>query len=669
MEIKLLKLSLVNFKGVKSESFEFLERETFIHGANGTGKTTLFDSFIWCLFGKDHLGRTDYQLKTWDKSGKTKPKAFCEVEAVIKIDGKVTTLRRVYAENWVKPKGEESEVFKGNETIPHINDVKVTMGEYNALVASWCNETVFKSITNPHYFPSLSKDEQRTILFAMCGEISNESVAGDNQAFKDLLLEITGVSFEAYRKELLAKKRRVNEELGDIEPRIDELKRTMPEIPNMEVIKKELEQKQSEIMLIEKSIADIVQRFQSSNSERLQIQSKVNELERENQIIEFEEKQKQDKAIQDVKIKISELERKISESKNLSEGRERLKLALVNSKNVLTSQLNELRAKYQEIVAEKLTYSDKAFICPTCERLLEVEDIEAKQAQLNANFNNDKAKRIEENKKKGLSVKAELEEIEKKIAEISEVSSEVVFMPGTKMDALKDELAKVSVPIAFTKTQLENFEKIKLYKENLEAPQEFESSQKYIQQKLLIQVEIDDLKSKLNLKSVVENTNIRISQLESQYKTLNQELAGYEKKEFTLKEFEFAKNTEYEARINKMFEFTKFKLFHTQVDGQIIQTCECMVDGTPYSTLNNAMQYGAGLDIINTISKFNDKYAPIWLDNRESVTEIPEMKTQVINLVVDKRAKRIIERSAFLAKIKAEEEAKEKERLAKLLPS
>lgn len=641
MEIKLLKLSLVNFKGVKSESFEFNEQETFIHGANGTGKTTLFDSFIWCLFGKDHQGRTDYHLKTWDETGKTKPKAFCEVEAVIEIDGKVTTLRRVYGEDWVKPKGEELEVFKGNSTTPFINDVKVTMTEYNALVASWCNETVFKSITNPQYFPNLSKDEQRTILFAMAGELTNEQIAEGNQAFKDLLLEITGVSFESYRKELLAKKRRVKEELEGIEPRIDELKRSMPEIPNMEAINKELEQKQSEILLVEQSISDVVQRSQGSNTERLEIQSKINELERENQRIEFEEKQKQDKAIQEVKIKIADLERKIYESKNSDETNKKILEKIENEKSGLVEELTKLRNEYGAISAETLVYSDKAFVCPTCERLLEVEDIEAKQAQLNANFNNSKATRLDENKKKGLRTKAILEEVEAHISELKAKSSqtESLFMPGTQMEALQAKLEEVSVPIKFTKQQLDNLEKIKWYKEKLEAPQEFESSQKYIDQKQVIQVEIDNLKSKLALKSVVENTNIRISQLESQYKTLNQELAGYEKKEFTLKEFEFAKNTEYEARINQMFEFTKFKLFKTQVDGQVVPECEAMYLGVPYSTLNNAKQYGVGLDIINTISKHNDKYAPIWIDNREGISEIPQMKTQVINLVVDSGCK------------------------------
>jgi len=62
-----------------------------------------------------------------------------------------------------------------------------------------------------------------------------------------------------------------------------------------------------------------------------------------------------------------------------------------------------------------------------------------------------------------------------------------------------------------------------------------------------------------------------------------------------------------------------------------------MVDGVPFSTLNNAMQIAAGLDIIHAISNKHGVSAPIWIDNRESVTEIPKMETQIINLVVDPR--------------------------------
>ena len=655
MEIKLKQLSLTNYKGVKSESFIFTERETFIHGANGTGKTTLFDSFIWCFFGKDHKGRSDYQLKTVDKNGKTKSKASCEVEAVILIDGSPTTLRRVYAENWVKPKGEPEEIFKGNETTYLINDVSVKKSEYDAMVSGWCNETVFKSITNPAYFPNLSKDEQRAILFGMAGEITNESVAANNEVFKTLLLEITGVSFESFRKELLAKKRRVKDELEGIAPRIDELKRNIPEIPDLEATNKTLEEKAAELLTIDQSMSDIATRSENANKGRMDVQSKINELERSNQQIAFDYQRKNDSKINDLNQKISEVrfeiqtaERKSNEARDLEAGRKQKIETLNSEKETKKVELLRAREEWTAITAETLVYGDGAFTCPACERLLEAEDIEAKQAQLNSNFNNVKAKKIDANKSKGMGIAARIKEIEDEIKLLEVPVSEPLFM-GTAMDELNSRIANYQAQIkaiqedetqvTVSEMQSINLKEIERLKDVLQNQQATESTETLISRKRDIQWEIDNLKKKLALKDIIENTNTRILQLENQYKTLNQELADLEKKEFSLKEFEFAKNTEYEARINKMFEFTKFKLFHTQVDGQIIPTCECMVDGVPYSTLNNAMQYGAGLDIINTISRHNNKYAPIWLDNREGVTEIPVMQTQVISLLVNPECK------------------------------
>ena len=61
MKIELLKLSLQNFKGI-TLSVD-LTHETTILGANGSGKTRLYDSFLWLLFGKDSSGRSEFELK------------------------------------------------------------------------------------------------------------------------------------------------------------------------------------------------------------------------------------------------------------------------------------------------------------------------------------------------------------------------------------------------------------------------------------------------------------------------------------------------------------------------------------------------------------------------------------------------------------------------------
>jgi hypothetical protein len=149
--------------------------------------------------------------------------------------------------------------------------------------------------------------------------------------------------------------------------------------------------------------------------------------------------------------------------------------------------------------------------------------------------------------------------------------------------------------------------------------------------------EIDRLNSDYAKREVIEASQKRIKELESQQAILNQEMADLERREFLMKNFEFAKNEMYESEINRMFGFVQFTLFKKQVDGQIVPDCECLADGVPYSTQNNAMQVAMALDIINTIGKKEGIIAPIWIDNRESVTSIPEIEAQVINLVVDAR--------------------------------
>jgi len=51
--ITLQSLSLKNFKGVEDFTLELNSKNADIFGKNATGKSTLFDSSQWLLFGKD----------------------------------------------------------------------------------------------------------------------------------------------------------------------------------------------------------------------------------------------------------------------------------------------------------------------------------------------------------------------------------------------------------------------------------------------------------------------------------------------------------------------------------------------------------------------------------------------------------------------------------------
>ena len=635
MQLELKQLTLSNFKGIKYKKIDF-NHETWIYGANGSGKTSLFDSFVWCLFGKDHLGRLNYELKPYDANGITIPRADVSVEAVILVDGEQKVLRRVYQEDWVKPRTEVVEVLKGHNTIYYINDIVVKKSEYDAFVSGLCDEVVFKSITNPAYFPNLEKDKQQALLFSFV-QLTDDEIAGDNEDYKSLLKELTGVNHETFKKDISNKKTRIRTELNGLPERIKGLHEGMPEIPNEAEITAELESKQSQVDEIETKLNDVAQNMNLQNQQRMEIQSEINKAALRCQEIQQEHTSSIILEINKKQQTIREIESNINESTRKQKERE-LKVSQLNAeKENKQALLETLRSQWKEINTEEIEFPEGAFTCPSCKRLLEVSDIETKQKELTENFNKDKAEKLLKNKNTGLGVAQRLKDIDVELAALAEPEKTEMFA-GTRIKALQSEISELEQKknhFTSNKEYIELQVKINGCRMNLESIPNVADNTELIAKKKELVSEIDKLKAKLTVKDIVANTKNLIADHERRMQALNQEFADLEKKEYLLKQFEFAKNTEYEKRINQLFRFVKFRLFHTQVDGQVVPDFECMVDGVPYSTLNNAMQICAGLDIINTISEKREVWAPIWLDNRESVTKIPEMKTQIINLVVE----------------------------------
>src|SRR5690625_5384322 len=80
-EIKLMQLNLKNFKGCKAFTLDLNGEDARIYGENEAGKTTLYDGFLWLLFGKDSNNRADFAIKTLDKDGNELNNLDHEVEA------------------------------------------------------------------------------------------------------------------------------------------------------------------------------------------------------------------------------------------------------------------------------------------------------------------------------------------------------------------------------------------------------------------------------------------------------------------------------------------------------------------------------------------------------------------------------------------------------------
>lgn len=649
-KIIIKEIHFVNFKGFRDKTIEFNDTLTSICGDNGTGKTSIFDGFTWLLFGKDSQDRKSFDLKPLDENNVAIPKLPHEVSAVLVVDGETIELCRRFNEKWVKRRGQAEEEFTGHEEERLYNNVPLSLKEWNEKISSLCSEQVFKFITNPFYFTSQKPDVQRAMLFRMAGEISDADIAAGNEDFTALLHGLTGKSMEEYKREIQAKKRKIKAEIEAIPDRIDERKRDIASLSehDYDAIEKSITEKQKRLADLEAEILDLSKKNEAINKQRMESVKQLGSLKEKKLRLEFEIEEQVTadyrKAVSqknEIQSRIATLERNIT---TYNERLKNFKQTIEDCKAIREKLIKE----WKKINAETISFNENDFICPTCKRQLDIDDIEKKQQEMTENFNANKSARLEENNSKGqankrkiedaeLAIKTTEQDIEKATAEIEALkASEAYNIQTEKPDArptieANAEYQKLTEEIAAKENELS---------ENENAPRLSDEEQR--KSISALKSEIESLKRILANKDTIRRNNERIAELEAQYKTGAQELAYIEQTEFTIAAFNKARIEAIDKRINGLFSLVRFKMFEQQINGGEIETCEAVVNGVPFSGQNNAMRINMGLDIINAICKFEGITAPIFVDNSESINDILPTSSQMIRLVVTRDKELII---------------------------
>lgn len=643
-KIKIKSMVLTNFKGIRSMSVDFGPNLTKITGRNGSGKTTIFDAFTWVLFGKDSHDRKTFDIKTIGADGKPIARLPHEVTLLLDVDGEEIKLCRRYKEEWVKRRGATEEVFTGHEVERLYNDVPMPVKDWSEKISSLCSEQVFKFITSPSYFVAQKPDVQRAMLVRMAGGITDSDVAADNADFRQLLASLTGKTLEEYKREIAAKKRNVKAEIDGIPERIDERRRDTPEPVDYAALGTELAMKQRQVDEIDgvlqdkaKAVSELAERKIAITKELAALKENKAKTEAEAEGKVFQNYHKRHSEQTRLKMRCDELKVKAGNCAGKVDYAER-------EIKENAAQRETLIARWHEINGRKLVFDDKDFICPTCKRPLEVDDIESRQAEMLAEFNDLQAKDLERNVNAGNAVKVRIEtwqnaldEYNKEVAEIYGKIKEIEAQPLYTEDIEKPDKSLVASELAADEQYQSTLKAIAGKEDELKllaqtSPDDSNTGLKEDKKALL--AEIDEIKAKLATKDIIERNNARIEELKKQMRTLNDELAGYERIDFTIQSFQKAKISAVESRINGMFKFVKFKMFDTQINGGEVETCEATVDGVPYSSLNSAKQINCGLDIINAICQFEGISAPIFIDNAEGVLQPLDTESQQVRLYV-----------------------------------
>ena len=642
-QIKLQKISLVNFKGIKSLDLDFSDGDTLVCGENGSGKTTVFDAFLWCMFGKDSTNRSDsnFNLKTLDADGMPILRLEHSVTCLLSVDGKEIKLQRGYKEVWTKPRGTTEETLTNHKTEFYVNDVKLgTKKEYESTIAEIIDEDVFRMITNPFAFTSLSADRQKEMLLDMAGAVTDEELAAMNPAFVSLMAEISGKPLATFLKEISAKKKACKDVLAVIPSQIQTAQNLMPEAEDWDALQAEINAKLEEMHQVDEQIADKAKLNDAEYQRKAQLQAAISdakmELNQAKNAVKFKATAGRQQALSEIK----EMEYKIQGKNQDLSYKQRTMADLQTEYAKIGEALDNLRADYRTISARVISFSEDQFVCPTCKRQLEIEDIEAKQAELTANFNREKAQDLMNNQEKGKALKAKYEGV---AAEINVCKSELAqILEGLKADEAKLAELKAAIPEAVNVEALIAADKgcIDLQNEITELENQLKVEAKPVDvtdlraRKVSVNDALQALYKRAAKRDQIKRAEDEIKALEEKQMSNNQALADLENWEFQATAFQKAKDEELLKRINGLFQFVSFSFVSAQLNGGEKLTCVCTVNGTPYPDVNNAGKINAGLDIINAICNAKGVCAPIFVDNAESVNEIQPTLSQKILLYV-----------------------------------
>ena len=193
-------------------------------------------------------------------------------------------------------------------------------------------------------------------------------------------------------------------------------------------------------------------------------------------------------------------------------------------------------------------------------------------------------------------------------------------------------VADVSENPAYVKTKEEI---VAIEKQIEELSKESSGKAELEAKKAVLKDEITEIEAKIK---AADNTKVngRIAELEEEQKAVGQKIAEQEQMIDLTEDFIRVKMDQISNAINDKFQIVSFRLFEDQINGGLKETCECTVNGVPFSSLNNGHRIIAGLDIIRSLSELYGVSAPVFIDNSEAVNteNFPEMDAQMIHLVV-----------------------------------
>lgn len=639
--MKILRLELENFRGIKNLVIDFEGKDTDIFGANGTGKTTVANAICWLLIDRPATEEPDFDPKTTGAHG-IHHVATIEIETE---SGNQISLSKDFYEKWTRKRGAAESEFTGNTTDYFIDGVRAKKKQYTAAVERACGTSLdnLKMLMVLGYFAdTMSTDDKRRILFEMTGDFTDADVFARNAELQDLApyLLMPGSSGKSYaidQWQKIAKEQRLrlNKDLELLPTRIDEASKSIPEeVVDEAALQTELRRLEKEKAAAEEERRSLSTADGKKDAIRTAVASLRVEMEnaRATYIKDGVEKNRDihaaiDKLSSEKRIlaeEVDTIKRKVRDAETQKERMAKLRTALMEE---------YAAAQAEQWDAEKET-------CPTCGQTLPVEKVQ----ELRAAFNERKAQQKEGINRRGQECsKAKIQAMEETIAaqtanltekegSLADMAERLQNLQGSLIVQPPFEVTDEYILLAQRMEELHDAERIG------DSAQD-ETARHYDAKVQEIQAAIAATNLRIAEAKTVAESKKRVAELEASLKDTAAQLEHIEHGIHLAEEFIRTKARMVTESINGHFRLVRFVLFREQINGGLKEICEPTLENkagewVEYRSANYAAQVNAKLDIIGALSKHYGVTLPVLMDQAESVTAPLETDGQLIRLIV-----------------------------------
>lgn len=643
-QLKIKKISIENFAGLKNQVFEFNGNNARVYGANGTGKTTTATALQWLLFDKGLDGSTkSFNPVPLDENNEEEYELIPTVEVELDDNGKTLKIRKESHPKYTTNKTTNRKEYSRSRTKKqYINDESLKVKDFQSRISELVSEDVFKLITNPAAFNQLHWKEQRTILFKIADDIDTETIIKTNKDFEAIPQILGDHDIETKQKILKDKISQIEKDIKDIPIRINQTESNKQEVPKYD----------------EERYEELKQEIERLGKERVDVQNGKAEIDLRNQLADkqAELKRLEDNHEANNENRITSLNNEF----NVEEGTvSNLKTQIKNNnqqidyennrRKTLLDKHKEIQSQIEEVKNRQFEYKDDG-VCSCCGQALPADQVEQAKEKALKQFNKNKSQEIEElnNSKErvvndGKQIKPTIEKLESqnnslqiKVNEAEDKSQRIL----NKINQLKASSVDVTQTEEY-KSVLNDINEINNKRKDIKTTinDQLVNIDNQITELTQEQVEFENVKA---IESSNKHLDDAIRDLRMQEDNLLDEKEEYVHQNQVLKAFITIRVKMLTENVNNKFNIAEFKLFNQLVNGELEETCVTTVDGVEYSGgLNNAARINVGLDIINTLSQHYKITAPIFIDNAESITDIIPTEAQQIQLIVSGQDKNL----------------------------